>query len=177
MARSITITTKGLRELQQAIKYMETSVGVDDLKPVLAQALTPVRDEALRNLRAKVRTGGPLRLRGQEHIEDALVVEKGKSARTASAWLKVFRRLAPQGIWVEFGHVLWRGGRRRQGTGRQVGAVSPLPFFKPAIDSKRADVRRAINQGIQSLLKRRAALAGGHEAPGTEPEETGGLNG
>jgi hypothetical protein len=32
------------------------------------------------------------------------------------------------------------------------GSVSPHPFFRPALDAKRAEVRARVTQGIQNLL-------------------------
>jgi len=133
---------------------METAIEPSDVKPVLVAALQPIKETAIRNLTGLVHTGGDLKLPGQRHIEDVLLTEEGKSSTRASAFLKLWRKFAPQGIWIEFGHVLWRGGTRRSGKGKKWGDVIPRPFFRPAIDAQRKTTETLIEEGIKKLIER-----------------------
>jgi hypothetical protein len=153
-ARPLRIQTAGLKELQARMKRLEVSLEPGAVKPILAAALVPIKDRALENLRAipGIKLGGKLKLRNQQHIEDELIVSEGKSSRIATAFCKVWRKFAPQGVWLELGHKVWRGGSRRKGIGRQIGETEPHPFFRPAVDSERANVRRTIEEGIVKLL-------------------------
>ena len=154
MARPVQITTKGLKELQKAIKKMETAIDPDQVKPILADALMLIKDKALEILRRLTKRAKHLP-EGWEHIEDALVVKEGKSTRVASAFAKVFRRASPQAIWIEFGHRMV--GHGKKDTGKFVAAN---PFFRPAVDMKRAEVRKRINDGLKALLEAAARAAG-----------------
>jgi len=134
---------------------METAVEPQQVKPILAYALMAIKDEAYRLLRVLTKRTENLPA-GWEHIEDALVVQEGKSDRVASAFCKVFRRAAPQAIWIEFGHRMVGHKPNKKDTGK---FVTANPFFRPAIDIKRAEVRKRIKEGLAGLLESAAAKA------------------
>lgn len=46
----------------------------------------------------------------------------------------VVQAAAPHAHLVEFGHVLVRPFRAKQGAGQQIGHVPPAPFLRPALD-------------------------------------------
>lgn len=154
--RAITIRTKGLRELQKAMKQMETAVEPKDVNPILAYALEPMRDKALDLLRrlTKRRQNLPA---GWEHIEDALTVKEGKSEKVARAFAKVFRKASPQAVWIEFGHKQVGHKPHKKDTGK---FVTANPFFRPALDMTRPEIRKRINDGLKDLLQRSADNAG-----------------
>ena len=174
-----TIRTKGLRELQAAMKRMETAIEPKDVNPILAAALQPLKVTALRLLRALTKRTPDLP-EGWEHIEDALAVQEGKSSRIARAYSKVSHKKAPQAIWIEYGHrmvghkpkgVSWKKFRENKiaDTGR---FVTANPFFRPALDMNRAGIRKAIAHGIQMLV-RSSAMQVGFRDKGSGPDETG----
>jgi hypothetical protein len=133
---------------------LETAIEPSDVKPILEEALRPMKDRALSNLASVVKTGSSLRLPDQKHIEDVLFTDEGKSSTRATAFLKLWRKFAPQGVWIEFGHVLWRGGVRRKGQGHQIGEVNRRPFFRPAVDVERKPTEARIEAGIKKLIGR-----------------------
>ncbi len=61
------------------------------------------------------------------------------------------RGRAPHGWVVEHGHILWRGGRRRQGGGHQVGVVAPHPYFKNAVKSASPVMGAIIAEGLKEI--------------------------
>lgn len=152
MARYIRCET--LTQLQSQMTRLETAIEPADVKPILAKALEPVYNTALANLRRLVKTGGVLRLPDQKHIEEVLKITEGKSPSRASAWLRVWRKFAPQGVWIEAGHVLWRGGVRRKGRGKQIGKVEAKPFFAPAVRMERKNVESRVESGLKALIAR-----------------------
>lgn len=156
MARPIKITTKNLRELQKAMKLMETAIEPKDVNPILAEALSLFHAKALELLRRLTKRSVDLPA-GWEHIEDAFKVQEGKSSTVARAFAKVFRRAAPQAIWIEFGHymVTHKPGKRRTGK-----FVTANPFFRPAANLTRKDMLKRVRLGVQALLKKTAAEAG-----------------
>jgi hypothetical protein len=156
MARPISISTKGLKELQKAMKKFETAIEPKDVKPVLAYALMAIKDQAYTFLRALTKRAANLPP-GWEHIEDALIVQEGKSDRVAMAFCKVFRRKAPQAIWIEFGHRMVGHKPGKKATGK---FITANPFFRPAIDMQRKETRRRVNDGIKALLQIAAVQAG-----------------
>jgi hypothetical protein len=156
MAKPLNIQIKKLKDLQKAMKYMETAIEPKDVSPVLAYALMAIKDQAfifLRRLTKRTANLPP----GWEHIEDALVVQEGKSDRVATAFCKVFRKRSPQAIWIEFGHKMIGHKPSKTSTGK---FVTANPFFRPAIDMKRAEVRKRVNDGIKVLLHIAAQQAG-----------------
>jgi hypothetical protein len=138
------------------MKNMETAIEPKDVKPVLAYALEPMKAKALQLLRVLTKRAESLPP-GWEHIEDALVVQQGKSDRVASAFAKVFRRASPQAIWIEFGHRIVGHRPNRTDTGKRVVA---FPFFRTALDTTRAEILKRIREGIKALLNRAASSAG-----------------
>lgn len=138
------------------MKRMETAIEPKDLSPILAHALQPMREKALSLLRVLTKRT-PNLPDGWEHIEDALVVSQGKSSRVASAFCKVFRKRAPQAIWIEFGHRIVGHKPNKKDTGRTVVA---FPFFRTALDTTRKETLKRIREGVQELLLEAASKAG-----------------
>ncbi len=156
MARPITLSTKNLRELQKAMKRMETAVEPKDVNPILAAALLIFHSKALELLRRLTKRAVDLPA-GWEHIEDAFRVQEGKSSKIASAFAKVFRKASPQAIWIEFGHRIVGHKPNKKDTGKKVVA---FPFFRIAINVTRKDMLRHVRLGVKELLSLAAAQAG-----------------
>jgi hypothetical protein len=153
---AVRIATRNLRELQQAMKRLETSIEPADVKPILAGALEIFKAEALRLLRALTKRTQNLPA-GWEHIEDALKVVEGKSDRIARAYAKVFRRASPQAIWIEFGHRIVGHKPNEKDAGKHVTAN---PFFRPAINISRAAMLKHVRDGVRVLLQSEAERSG-----------------
>ena len=168
MARPISLTTKNLRELQKAMKDMETSIEASEVKPILAGALMIFKTKALELLRRLTKRATHLPP-GWEHIEDALKVQEGKSNTLASAFAKVFRKGSPQAIWIEFGHRIVGPKPRKTDTGKGVVA---FPFFRTAFDMTRKEMLKHVRLGVQGLL-RSASLRAGFSGDGSGPDDTG----
>ena len=113
-----------------------------------------IKNEAFSNLKALTQST-PNLPPGWEHIEDALVVQEGKSNTIARAFCKVFRKKSPQAIWIEWGHKIIGHKPHKTDLGK---VVQPRPFFRPAIMAKRSAVRKAIRIGLQQLLAKRLRL-------------------
>lgn len=156
MARVARIQIKQLKELQAAMKSGQSAIDPAQVKPILAAAIDLIRDEAARILHSGiVALGGRLPLATKYpdamHVEQVLTTQQGKSNRIASAWTKVLTKFAPQAIWLEFGHRMVGHKPNKADTGK---FVSPRPFFRPAVVTKRAAVRKAIRVGLQELLSK-----------------------
>jgi hypothetical protein len=138
------------------MKYMETAIEPKDVRPILADALQIFKAKALEILRRLTKRAENLP-EGWEHIEDALEVLPGKSEKVAKAFAKVFRRAAPQAIWIEFGHRMVGHKPQKRDTGKYVTAN---PFFRPAIDITRKDMLKRVRDGVKQLLQTAANNAG-----------------
>ncbi len=151
MARTARLQIKQLKELQSAMGAAAAGAIVSpaQVRPVLAKALLFIKDEAYRTLKSLTTSSKDLPP-GWEHIEDALVIQEGKSDRVATAFCKVSRKKSPQAVWIEWGHRVIGPRPNRKDTGK---TVAPRPFFRPAILSKRTATRRAIRIGLRDLIK------------------------
>ena len=169
MARPVTIRTKNLRELQKAMKAMETAIEPNDVKPVLAGALEIFHQRALSILRALTKHTDNLPP-GWEHIEDAFVVQEGRSSTIARAFAKVFRRASPQAIWIEFGHRMVGHKPNRKVTGK---FVTANPFFRPALDITRKAMLKFVRDGVRALLQIAATRVGFRDDGVMPPDDSG----
>jgi hypothetical protein len=152
---TIKIQVKGLKELNAELVRAENSVNIPLLRQLLFNAVDLIRQEAVTIVRAVSRRSDKIRP-GWEHIEDALIAQAGKSTTYANAFAKLSNKLAPQGRWLEFGHRIVGHRPDKVDTGK---LTSPRPFFRPAVDAKRAEVRRMINDGIKALLEGRSPIS------------------
>jgi hypothetical protein len=146
--RPISITPKNLRELQKAMKRMETAIEPKDVRPILAHALIPFKEKALEILRRLTKRSKNLPP-GWEHIEDAFEIKEGRSNTVARAFAKVFRRASPQAIWIEFGHRMVGHRPGKKDTGKYVTAN---PFFRPALNITRTEIQKCVRDGVKALL-------------------------
>lgn len=148
MAKSISITTAGIRELNARMKRMEVALEPKDLNPILVDALNLIRDQALENLRAagvQVLTG---------NLEKSFITRASKSTRIASAWTKAGTgskrgSMAPHAHLIEYGHEIVGHKPGKTNTGKRTRAFG---FFRRAVDTMRASVRRKVDEGIGKLV-------------------------
>jgi hypothetical protein len=158
LPRPINIAPKNLRELQKAMKYMETAIEPGDVRPILVRALMIFHAKALELLRRLTKRAIDLPP-DWEHIEDAFIVQEGKSysRNVARAFAKIFRKAAPQAVWIEFGHRIVSHEPGKKDSGKYVNAN---PFFRPAINITRKEVLKTVRDGVRVLLQIAATKAG-----------------
>jgi hypothetical protein len=156
LPRPINIAPKNLRELQKAMKAMETAIEPADVRPILVRALMIFQAKALELLGRLTKRAVDLP-EGWEHIEDALVVLPGRSQTVARAFSKVFRKAAPQAVWIEFGHRIVGHEPGKKDVGK---FVTANPFFRPAIDITRPEMMKFVRDRIKVLLQLAAIRAG-----------------
>jgi hypothetical protein len=154
------ITIKNLKEVNAKLRALGESVETRHMSFVMLEAARIIYDEALVGIR---------RLKGHGkdpgNLERNLKLQKGRSSTYASAYVK---NKGKHAHLVEFGHVLWTGGRKKHGKGRQRGVVRGYPFFRPAVDGKRREVRKWIVSGIAKLMSGSI-----HETVEINPVDTG----
>ena len=172
MARALRITVKGLAEVNAKLRQMDDSISARSMRALLLECADVIRLKSLSILRSVSKRSTKNRS-GWGHLEDAIVAQSGKSETYMKAWAKTIHRMAPQGIWLEFGHRIV-GHKRKSftkglfGGSRDTGKrTTPKPFFRPAVDQTRVQVRNMIRDGIKR------ALTSGASRPGTAPEDTG----
>jgi hypothetical protein len=137
------ITVSGLAEAKQALAEINDLLSIEKLSMVLADAIDLIRQEAARNVQANLKQDtGSLLLA-------SLITKPGKNPNMATAWTKAGGKIAPHARLVEYGHRIVGPMPNKTATGA---SVSPHPFFRPALDAKRAEVRARVTQGIQNLL-------------------------
>lgn len=155
------ITIKNLREVNAKLRALGDSVETRHMRWVMFEAARLIHDEALRVFRSQFKGHGS----DPGNLERHMDLKMGKSLQYASAYVK---NKGKHSHLVEFGHVLWTGGRRGKGKGRQRGVVRGYPFFRPAVDAKRREVRRWIVKQIGLLMS--GAI---HEQIEISADETG----
>ncbi len=99
------------------------------MKEVLRDAAEPIRVEAAR--RAPVDTGT---------LRSAIFADRGDPAKS-SAIVGVNHRVAPHGVWVEFG----TAGPH---------AIAAQPFMRPAVEANRSNVRSIIAAGVAKIVSK-----------------------
>lgn len=146
----------GVRELNNRIQRAEVALDPRQLNKVLLDAVDLIRQRALENFRAlPIVRDGKLRLPHQKHVEDVLISQTTQNPNKSRAWTKVQHFFAPQGIWLEFGHrIVPRGSKKLARKSKEAphGETRAFPFFRPAVDQERENVRRVIEEGIIKLL-------------------------
>lgn len=151
MAKKTSITTAGLKELQGRMKRLEVAVEPKDLNPILLAAVTLIKDQALSNLQGAgvgVLTG---------NLERSFVARASASSKVSSAWTKVGNKAkANHAHLIEYGHRIVGHKPNKTDTGKNTKdspkASRAIGFFRRAVDTKRAQVRKMINEGIVQLL-------------------------
>jgi HK97 gp10 family phage protein len=138
------------RELQQQLKKLDRSVGIEVLKKAARAGARPILNEA--KARVPVDSG---ELRGS----------LGLRQKTGYAWVDVsVVARAPHAHLVEFGtapHRVGKGSDSRKLFGKKRGRLhpgaKPQPFMRPAFDNKAAEavakVGEVLRRKIQSVAK------------------------
>jgi hypothetical protein len=107
---------------------------------VLADAIDLVREEAARDVQSTIQQDSGTLLA-------SLITRPGKHPDRATAWTKADGKIAPHARLVEYGQrIVTHDGKD---TGKR---VPPHPFFRPALDARRSEVRARVTEGIQNLL-------------------------
>ena len=148
MPKPIAISFRGLKEVNEKLKQMEDSVNATAMTGLLLYGADVIRQRSVEILRSHTKRSSQNRM-GWAHLEDAIVAQAGKSVTYMKAWAKTIHKLAPQGLWVEFGHRIVGRGKKKD-TGRRTVAK---PFFKPAVDETLPRVKQLINLGIRRMLE------------------------
>jgi len=146
--RRAKISISELKELGAAFKSGKEAFDPRKVTPMLAEALQPLKEQALSNL-ASVEQSHILR-HGGKHIADALILEPSKDLSKIAAYLRIPHRIAPQAAWLELGHWIVGHKPKKLATGK---FTPQRPWFRPAVVAKSEAVRRGIREGLQSLLK------------------------
>jgi len=149
MAKALTVSVRGLKELNAKIRQMDSAVSAQSIRGLLVYGANMIRERALQILRSHTQRSSKNR-EGWEHLEDAFIVQEGKSQTYMKAWTKIRRQMAPQGIWLEFGHRIVGHKPRKKDTGKQTVAK---PFLKPAVDETGARVRQFISLGVRRMME------------------------
>lgn len=141
----VEIGIEGIDQIKKAIAAkMDRMTGLQAKKVFMRAALILVR-EARDNVNS---------ITGQ--LSAAIFAAYGKQDK-ANVLVGVSiggRGKAPYGWVVEHGHVIWKGGRKRSGTGKQVGTVKPHPYMAPAIKSARPAMAATIAEGLKELAEK-----------------------
>lgn len=148
MPNPIAISFRGLKELNAKLKQMDDSVSAAAMTGLMFAGADMIRQRSLEILRSHTPRSTKAR-KAWGHLEDAIVAQAGKSATYMKAWAKTVHKLAPQGIWLEFGHRIVGHKPKKKDTGKRTAAK---PFFRPAVDQMLPQVRSLINRGIKRML-------------------------
>jgi len=147
--KPIAISFRGLKEVNAKIKQMDDSVSAAAMTGLLFYCADAIRQRSLEILRSHTKRSAKNRL-GWTHLEDAIIAQSSKSVTYMKAWAKTVHKLAPQGLWIEFGHRIVGPTPNKKDTGK---STAPRPFFRPAVDQMLPIVKKMINQGIRRMLE------------------------
>jgi HK97 gp10 family phage protein len=149
MSDEVTLSVEGIKELQadlnNLVKQM-SSEQVEDALLVGAMTLQQAVKQA-----APVGPSGNLK----SHIQVKQLPKLGDNPKSA-----IVKSTAKHDHLVEFGHINWRGGVRKEGEGHQIGGgdkgtklFTPAhPFFRPAIDVNKEGVLRQIVEDLGKTI-------------------------
>jgi hypothetical protein len=149
MARGITVSFRGLKEVNAKLKQMDDSVNSTSMRSLMLAGADAIRARSLEILKSHTPRSSKAR-GGWAHLEDAIVAQSGKSETYMKAWAKTIHKLAPQGIWLEFGHKIVGHKPNMVSKGEMTKA---RPFFKPAVAEMLPRVKSLINLGIRRMLE------------------------
>lgn len=140
----MTIRTKGMEEIRQALNLLPREVAGEHLREVALMGAEVIRQEAVRNAERHRRTGT---LAGDIHKEIA----------RESIGFRVVVHIGPgnkgwYGRLVEFGHAIVRG--RRKAEKRVVGHAPPHPWLRPALDAKRREAQQVMIEEFRRRIER-----------------------
>ncbi|HPU35053.1 MAG TPA: HK97 gp10 family phage protein [Phycisphaerae bacterium] len=140
----LTIRTKGLEEIRQALNMLPREVAGEHLREVALTGAEVIRAEAKQNALQHKRTGT---LAGDIHKEVA----------QETLGTRVVVRIGPgrkgwYGRLLEYGHDIVRGTRKA--TRRVIGHVPPYPWLRPALDAKRREAQDVMAQEFRRRLEK-----------------------
>lgn len=155
----------GLDESVSNLNEVEKCFGIDKIKDYMMPLAKMARDLAKR----KVKRDSDAHPPGYLHLQDAIFAARGKE-NLPSVILGVDRKKAPHSHLIEFGHDLWRGGRKRAGQGHLVGTVRAHPYLRPAFDAVRVGALKVVSTMVnvqlsKMKLRRLTAKRGGLAKP------------
>ncbi len=135
---SAAIKVEGIEEAVAALRKVGDALAPQRIQECLlvGAQIIQTRARQLINIGPGVDSTGTPR----EHLRDAVIAG-------------VSLKRAPHAHLVELGHVLWKLGKRRLGTGYQVGTVPPHPFLRPALDQSRRDIPILVGDMIKRTLQ------------------------
>lgn len=133
---------RGFEELERKLLAMGNVVTVRALRSVLLECAQSIRDAALGHVRR-------LYKKHSGNLEKSLIARLGKSETRASAWVKSAAGIAPHAHLLEFGHRIVGHKPKLRDTGKTAQAK---PFFRPAVDERKAAIRQKVADFIRDLL-------------------------
>lgn len=147
MADKFDFEFRGLTELQQKITDLSKALPHTAIEQIY---LKGVRKMA-RAIRRKTPVGVGTRKPGslKKAVKAKLLDRVGNNARNAI--VAVDRKTAPHAHLVEFGHVLYKGSKKKGG--RVIGHVPAHPYFRPGVDETARPVLSETTQALNALIK------------------------
>ncbi len=149
MAKPITVSFRGLKEVNAKLKQMDDAVSGTAMRGLLVAGADMIRQRSLEILQSHTPRSSKAR-GGWAHLRDAIIAQAGRSTTYVKAWAKTIHKIAPQGIWLEFGHRIVGHNPGKVETGKRTAAK---PFFRPAVDQMLPQVKALINLGIRRMLE------------------------
>jgi hypothetical protein len=134
---SMRISTRGFKEAVVRLNELGDVPQTQKFRDMLVTALEPIREAAVGNVHS---------ISGK--TASAIVVSAGKGT-SPSAYVKVDRKVAT---------ALWKGRQFAYPYAVEYGHGGPHPavahpFFMPAVESGRSEVRSIVNDGAEELLR------------------------
>lgn len=173
MARRQVVSTKSLLKVEgvaEIVKQLEAIIDQTTgkyLKRVYVRGAALVSDQARANIQnlpiseqvKKVLTATVVTNEGPESKPNAIsAVSQRAAERRLSAKQNGIR--VPNPFWFEYGTV-----PRATGTGANRGMMKPTPFFRPAVEAKRAEVKQFLIDELRDILERASAAKAAGKSP------------
>ncbi len=140
---------EGLPDLQKRIAdLLGRTVSGGEVKKVWMRGAVIIRDEAIRL--APIIQSEPKSLKPWQRpgaLKQAIFAAYGKET-APNVIVGVNYRKAPQAHWMEFGTA-----ERTTKSGANRGHVTPQPYMRPALATKRAEAIAAMGQGYRELIE------------------------
>lgn len=140
MSNAVTLQVQGLDELKKRLQKLANAIEGSQVEQILLDAAQPIADQA--------RAWAPEGPTG--NLKRALLAKKlqRKGRKTAPVIAAVDRKIAPHAHLVEYGSQ----GRQHK-SGKSTGSMPAKPYFRPAVDARKGDAARIIEDGLRRLIE------------------------
>lgn len=147
------IEITGLEALQRRLRRLDMTIRTTAVEASVKAGAEVIADAMRVRTPERVESASGTALRPGAMRRDIRVTETMDRDGFAVATIGPGKKTQHVALWVEYGHALTKGPRRR---GHVVGNVAPHPFLRPAFEASQREAieafRRTMDEAIQKAV-------------------------